>query len=78
MHVRTKAIYNCVRQCKADFEDSAGDNCKKYVDKKYCKPNGDYGENWKNKWGPFSKYQKDGHDGFDCPGCGCRGRKINN
>jgi len=61
-------------QCKADFVDSEGDDCKKYVDKKWCKPNGDYGENWKlNAWGPFSKYAVDGYDATACPGCGCGG-----
>ena len=59
-------------QCKADFIDSEGDNCQKYIDERYCKPNGICGENWDlNEWGSFSDYEMDGYDTNDCPGCGC-------
>lgn len=68
-----------IGQCKPDFVDSLGDNCKIYVDEKWCTPNGGYGENWNfNEWGTFSDYQKYGYDARDCPGCGCVGRKTNN
>ena len=68
-----------IGQCKADFVDSEGDNCKKYVDEKWCRPNGGYGENWKlDEWGTFNDWGKDGYDARDCPGCGCGGRQINN
>ena len=64
--------------CKADFIDSDGFNCKSYVDEKWCKPNGDYGDGWNlNNWGPFSKHGKDGYDAKNCPGCGCAGRDTN-
>ena len=67
-----------IGQCKADFVDSEGDDCKTYVDEKWCKPNGDYGENWDPKWGPFNDYERDGYDANHCPGCGCGGRKTSN
>ena len=81
-----KYTYTCmlinaapVQQCKADFVDSVGDNCKKYVDEKWCRPNGGYGENWKfDEWGTFNDYEKDGDDARDCPGCGCGGRQTKN
>ena len=68
-----------IGHCKPDFVDSEGDDCKEYVDKKWCKPNGDYGEGWKlNEWGSFSDYGKDDYDAKTCLGCGCGGRKTNN
>ena len=69
-----------IGKCKADFEDSEGHDCKKYVDEKWCTPNGGYGEIWDlGEIGEkFSDFQKDGYDARACPECGCKGRKTNN
>ena len=67
-----------IGKCKADFVDAGGKNCKIWVDKKYCKPNGDYGDNWRPIWGTFKDYEVDGYDARNCPGCGCIGTKTNN
>ena len=68
-----------IEKCKADFVDKGGDNCKKYVDNMWCKPNGDYGVKWQlDNWGTFSKLGKDGYNARACPECGCKGRKTNN
>ena len=65
-----------IAYCNADFIDSEGDNCRTYLDSKWCSPNGGYGENWEDGWGKMSDYGKDGNDAFDCPECGCGGSKI--
>ena len=69
-----------IGQCKVDFIDSEGHNCMEYVELRWCKPNGDYGENW-NPYGTwklklFSDYEKDGFDATDCPECGCAGKRL--
>ena len=65
-------------KCKADFVDSGGDNCKYYVEKELCTPNGGYGAGWGTGDGTFSKYQVDCYNARNCPGCGCIGTRINN
>ena len=68
-----------IGQCKADFVDLSGNDCKNYVDNKWCKPNGDYGNNWETDyWGTFRNFAVGGYDATDCPGCGCGGIKNNN
>ena len=70
-----------IGRCKPDFVDSQGDeyDCKYYVDKKACTPNGDYGEGWGSEQPPiFSTYQVDCYNARNCPGCGCIGTKTNN
>ena len=42
---------------------------------KYCRINGDYGENW-NPYETFEYYAVNGEDATSCPQCGCQGNKI--
>jgi len=64
---------NCPVNCNADFYDDIGFTCKEYIDYEYCTPNGGYGENWKDSWGPISDHAMNGNDAFVCPECGCGG-----
>ena len=67
-----------IGRCKPDFVDSQGNNCTKYVEKKWCTPNCEKGEGWGGNTDDFSNYEVDGYDARACPGCGCIGRKTNN
>ena len=62
-------------RCNPYFVDSQGHGCKTYADMKYCRINGDYGENW-NPYETFEYYAVNGEDATSCPQCGCQGNKI--
>ena len=74
--VHSFVFYETLGDCNADFLDSMGYTCKEYIDNEYCTPNGGYGENWKDSWGPIRDYAMNGNDAFDCPECGCGGSTI--
>jgi len=58
-------------RCNPYFVDSQGHGCKTYADMKYCRINGDYGENW-NPYETFEYYAVNGEDATSCPQCGCQ------
>jgi len=75
LKLATSSVYSeRLGRCKPDFVDSQGNNCTKYVEKKWCTPNCEKGEGWGGNTDDFSNYEVDGYDARACPGCGCIGK----
>ena len=62
--------------CNPDFVDSGDDSCQTYSDKNWCTSSGDYGDAWKDHWGTFSDFSKNGESATVCPQCGCGSKCV--
>ena len=51
--------------CNTSWKDSEGYNCSQYSEYGWCNENGTYGDGWKNDWGKFEDFKKDGLDAID-------------
>ena len=51
--------------------DKDGDNCRKYIRRKWCSSTGGYGSGWRSAWGTFEDYAVNGQTALVCPQCGC-------
>jgi len=57
--------------CNPNFVDKDGDNCRRYIRRKWCSSTGGYGTGWSTTWGTFEDYAKNGQTALVCPQCGC-------
>ena len=59
-------------KCNPDFKDENGEDCRKYLDQKYCTTNGEQGVGWTPTYPIHSFLNKKGESPLACPQCGCK------